>query len=61
MGLGKTVTMVGLMHYGNKPAPILLDNLYYSKATLVIVPSHLAKQWSEEYMKAIDTKNKKLK
>lgn len=60
MGLGKTVTMVGLMHYGNKPAPILLDNLYYSKATLVIVPSHLAKQWSEEYMKAIDTKNKKI-
>ena len=60
MGLGKTVTMTGLMHYGNKPVPIELDNLYYSKATLIIVPSHLATQWCNEYIKALDNKHRKI-
>ena len=60
MGLGKTVTMTGLMHFGKKAENLSFDNLYYSKATLVIVPSHLAKQWIDEYKKAIDTKHKKI-
>jgi SNF2 family DNA or RNA helicase len=54
MGLGKTITTIGLMHYGKTLTKEEVNNSdrIYSKATIVIVPSHLAKQWVEEYMKA---------
>ena len=62
MGIGKTLTMIGLMYY-NQLSPIVqtpdfIDNLLYSKATLVIVPSHLSKQWVNEYNKAIPDNGK---
>ena len=60
MGLGKTVTMTGLMHFGSKPIVTTFENKIFSKATLVIVPSHLAKQWIDEYVKAIPCKSKKI-
>lgn len=59
MGLGKTITAIGLMHYGRtleeheSSSPKI-----YSRATLVIVPSHLAKQWVDEYTKAHKTSKK---
>ncbi len=61
MGLGKTITAIGLMHFGKiwSEEEILLFNnntnvnkILYSKATFIIVPSHLAKQWVDEYVKA---------
>lgn len=59
MGLGKTITTIGLMHYGKTWAKEDIDtNKIYSKATLVIVPSHLAKQWVDEYIKAHKTSKK---
>lgn len=59
MGLGKTITMLGLLHYGKtlKPNEIKSKKIY-SMATLIIVPSHLAKQWSDEIKRVFkDTKN----
>ncbi len=59
MGLGKTITAIGLRHYGKtleehqSTSPKI-----YSRATLVIVPSHLAKQWVDEYIKAHKTTKK---
>jgi SNF2 family DNA or RNA helicase len=49
MGLGKTITMLGLLHYGKtlKPNEVQTKKIY-SMATLIVVPSHLAKQWSDE-------------
>jgi SNF2 family DNA or RNA helicase len=60
MGLGKTITTIGLMHYGKvwKKEELELDGKIYSKATVVIVPSHLAKQWLDEYIKAHKTTKK---
>ncbi len=59
MGLGKTITAIGLMHYTSLRKSNAYDpNDYkeidkiYSRATLIIVPSHLAKQWVDEYEKA---------
>lgn len=54
MGLGKTITTIGLMHYGKKYNPNDYKDMdrIYSRATLIIVPSHLAKQWVDEYEKA---------
>ncbi len=59
MGLGKTITIIGLMHYGKvcNREEIATDKIY-SKATLIIVPSHLAKQWVDEYIKAHKTTKK---
>lgn len=59
MGLGKTLTMIGLTHY-NKLPPVITPDVLYSKATLVIVPSHLAKQWATEYTKAMPNNTKVL-
>ena len=59
MGLGKTITTIGLMHYGKTLEYNEIDTLkIYSKASLVIVPSHLAKQWVDEYIKAHKTTKK---
>ncbi len=54
MGLGKTITTIGLMHYGKTYDPNEFKNTdrINSRATLIIVPSHLAKQWVAEYEKA---------
>ncbi len=59
MGLGKTITTIGLMHYTSMRESKTYDpndfkdiNRIYSRATLIIVPSHLAKQWVDEYEKA---------
>ena len=59
MGLGKTITTIGLMHYGKTlQQHEITSPKIYSKATLVIVPSHLAKQWVDEYIKAHKTSKK---
>jgi SNF2 family DNA or RNA helicase len=59
MGLGKTITTIGLMHYGKTwKKEEINTNKIYSSATLVIVPSHLAKQWVDEYIKAHKTTKK---
>ena len=58
MGLGKTLTMIGLTHYNKNIMEIETDYIK-SRATLVIVPSHLAKQWVSEYTKAMP-KNMKI-
>ena len=59
MGLGKTITTIGLMHYGKTIEKKDIVSLKtYSKATLVIVPSHLAKQWMDEYLKAYNMTKK---
>jgi SNF2 family DNA or RNA helicase len=60
MGLGKTLTMVGLCHYNKITTPTIESNtMIYSNATLVIVPSHLAKQWETEYVRSMP-KNMKI-
>lgn len=50
MGLGKTITSLSLV--AMNPSPLYLEmyknGLIYSNATLVICPSHLAKQWESE-------------
>jgi SNF2 family DNA or RNA helicase len=53
MGLGKTLTMIGLTHYQKKIIIPTLNNLIFSKATLIVVPSHLSKQWIEEYTRSM--------
>ncbi len=59
MGLGKTITAIGLTHYGKTIQEKDVDSPNtYSKATLIIVPSHLAKQWVDEYLKAYSTTKK---
>jgi DNA repair protein RAD5 len=57
MGLGKTLEMIALA-LSNKPDEDYMkkvgkkeDRLYYSRATLVHCPSHLARQWKEEVQK----------
>jgi len=59
MGLGKTISMIALIH--SNPASPNLEQVYnnkiITKATLVICPSHLAKQWENEIKKC----NPKLK
>jgi SNF2 family DNA or RNA helicase len=57
MGLGKTITMIGLMHYSNNTY-VPSDNRINSRATLIIVPPHLANQWVDEYIKAHKNKKK---
>lgn len=57
MGLGKTMEMISLS-LANKPTPEYMKNvgkfvngLYYSRATFVHCPNHLARQWKEEVQK----------
>ena len=64
MGLGKTITMLGLIHYGENYSPIhspihsidIQPKKLYSRATLIIVPSHLAKQWNCEINRVFTNK-----
>jgi SNF2 family DNA or RNA helicase len=55
MGLGKTITSVGLIASNpcTKSLPIIepSNKNYNTKATLIICPSHLTKQWAKEIMK----------
>jgi len=64
MGLGKTITTLSLVcsnlsNYNEFYKPSRIDNFnkIYSKATLVVCPSHLTKQWADEAKKC----NKNLK
>jgi len=58
MGLGKTLTMIGLTYYNNRTTSIVSNDFMTTNATLVIVPSHLAKQWADEYKKALPPSHK---
>jgi len=59
MGLGKTITSIALIL--SKPAPTDLPNIncnnkINSKATVIICPSHLAKQWESEIKRCSNLK-----
>ena len=59
MGLGKTISLISLIH--SNPAPSNLSNTKISnitkiekinsKATLILCPSHLSKQWEQEIIR----------
>jgi len=56
MGLGKTITSIALII--SNPSPnnlpnINMNNKINSKATLIICPSHLAKQWEREIKRCV--------
>ena len=57
MGLGKTITMLSLILLNNSLNyyldPYIIENVKYFKTncTLIICPSHLTKQWSNEILK----------
>ena len=60
MGLGKTVTSIALIIAN--PSPPIIDNMsknnkFNTKATLIICPSHLTKQWESEILKCTNTLN----
>eukprot|EP00029_Vermamoeba_vermiformis_P008911 TRINITY_DN4297_c1_g1_i1.p1 TRINITY_DN4297_c1_g1~~TRINITY_DN4297_c1_g1_i1.p1 ORF type:complete len:1047 (+),score=234.72 TRINITY_DN4297_c1_g1_i1:95-3235(+) len=57
MGLGKTMEMIGLVLANPAPTEMLEHpTLFTSRATLVLCPNHLAKQWSDELTKVTDLK-----
>lgn len=62
MGLGKTLTMISLIVSNPQTLAdmkkIKTPFRYISRATLVVVPNHLAKQWEEEVKKFVSTKLK---
>ncbi len=52
MGLGKTITSLALVALNKSTENIKFKNgLIFSKATLIVCPSHLAKQWEVEVRK----------
>jgi len=58
MGLGKTITTIALITANPAPSNLKLkysetDNYWklFSKATLIVCPSHIAKQWKSEIKK----------
>jgi len=54
MGLGKTITSLSLVVLNPSTfTQQYKENLIYSNATLIICPSHLAKQWEGEVKKVI--------
>ena len=54
MGLGKTITSLCLIPCNPSTyTEPFKNNLIYSKATLLICPSHLAKQWNQEVEKCL--------
>jgi DNA repair protein RAD5 len=59
MGLGKTITSLALINYNKSTETSIFinnnnnNNRIYSKATLLICPAHLAKQWLSEAKKCI--------
>jgi SNF2 family DNA or RNA helicase len=59
MGLGKTITTIGLIICNpcdNNIPNFNINNKINSKATLIICPSHLAKQWENEVKKCCNLK-----
>ncbi len=53
MGLGKTITSLSLIESNPSTQDyIFFNDKIYSKATLLICPNHLAKQWMKEVKKA---------
>ena len=60
MGLGKTITAIALTTLNplpNNQIKILKNNLIQTGATLIFVPSHLAKQWKDEIKKVLPFAN----
>ena len=52
MGLGKTITSLALISKNKSNNPkYFKGNKIYSKATLLVCPSHLTTQWKNEYKK----------
>lgn len=54
MGLGKTITSLALVALNGSTLPketMWKGDLLFSSATLIVCPSHLAKQWETEVMK----------
>ena len=57
MGLGKTISMLGLIHYNPDQLNLeICENKLYTKCTVIIVPSHLSKQWVDEVKKYMPEK-----
>jgi SWI/SNF-related matrix-associated actin-dependent regulator of chromatin subfamily A3 len=58
MGLGKTISMIGLTFFNPYKGVVgyIKDKKIQSKANLIIVPSHLSKQWEEEIKKFLPNK-----
>ena len=58
MGLGKTISMIGLTFFNPYKEVVghIKDKKIQSKANLIIVPSHLSKQWEEEIKKFLPNK-----
>jgi SNF2 family DNA or RNA helicase len=58
MGLGKTISMIGLTFFNSFEGIVgqIKDKKIQSKANLIIVPSHLSKQWEEEIKKFLPNK-----
>ena len=57
MGLGKTISMLGLIHYNPDQLNLeICENKLYTKCTVIIVPSHLSKQWVDEIKKYMPDK-----
>lgn len=60
MGLGKTISSIGLIYMNQAPKKIsefvMCNNInkINSKATLIICPSHLAKQWEHDIKRSIN-------
>ena len=58
MGLGKTITSIALIltNPSTNQSLITENNKIISRATLIICPSHLAKQWETEIKKTSNLK-----
>lgn len=58
MGLGKTISMIGLTFFNPYTGIVgqIQDKKIQSKANLIIVPSHLSKQWEDEIKKFLPDK-----
>jgi|UniRef100_A0A6C0IT07 SNF2 family DNA or RNA helicase len=58
MGLGKTITSLAVVALNPSTyTEEYKDGLIYSNATLIVCPSHLAKQWEDEVKKVFPTAN----
>ena len=58
MGLGKTISTIGLTYFNSFTGIVgqIKDKKIVSKANLIIVPSHLSKQWESEIKKFLPDK-----
>jgi|SaaInlStandDraft_5_1057022.scaffolds.fasta_scaffold00852_4 SNF2 family DNA or RNA helicase len=57
MGLGKTISMLGLINYNQSQINTdMYNEKLYSNCSVIIVPSHLSKQWTIEIKKHLPNK-----